>query len=126
MTIANDHNLLFPAMNGSNLSGEFEVSGSPVVLRAFNLQGQQTIRIEQSARWACDSVVWGPLSVCCPVVLSPRITQVVLAVSGIYRAYIDDPDELGYDDVVAVQNVVSLAEPDKTITCCSGGQYVAQ
>ena len=117
-SVSNTHNLLFPAEMGGNRSSEFEVTDTAVAIRAFNLRGDQLIRVEQSAHYGCDSVVWGPLSLCCPVVLSVRLTQVVIAVSGTYRVYIDDPGELGIDDIVATQHAVQLARPDLTITCC--------
>lgn len=117
-SVSNTHNLLFPAEMGSNRSSEFEVTDTAVAIRAFNLRGDQLIRVEHSAHYGCDSVVWGPLSLCCPVVLSVRLTQVVIAVSGTYRVYIDDPEELGIDDIVATQHAVQLARPDLTITCC--------
>ena len=119
--IGNTHNVLFPNDTGSNRSSEFVVTDQPVVLRAFNLRSGQLVRVEQGYYYGCDSVVWGPLALCCAVALSVQLTQVVLAVSGVYRVYIDDQTDFGIDDIVVTQHVAQLADPKLTTTCCSGG-----
>lgn len=109
-------NQLFPTASGTNLSHEFVVNRKPVVIRAFGLQGSQRVVVEQGARLPCDVYVWGPLRICCPVELSVNTTQIVLGVSGIYRTFIHDPDDVGIEDITVVQHVVELNE--STTTCC--------
>lgn len=114
--ISIEANKLFPTLSGTNLSHEFVVNKKAVVVRAFGLRTGQRVVIEQGARLPCDVYIWGPLRICCPVELNPNLTQVVIGVSGLYRAYIDDPQELGIEDITVVQHVVDLNE--KTTTCC--------
>lgn len=112
------HNQLFPNDEGSNLSHEFSVTSLPVVLRAFGLVEGQRVRIEQGAHLPCGAAVWGPLRICCPIELTPELTQVTLGTSGLYRAYIDDPDDAGIDDVTVVQHTALLTK--HTTRCCDG------
>lgn len=112
------HNQLFPNEEQSNVSHEFTVYRDPVAVRAFGLIENQRVRIEQGARLPCGNMVWGPLRICCPVELHTMLTQVVLGTTGLYRAYILDPDELGIDDITVVQHRAEVYKP--TTRCCEG------
>lgn len=112
------HNQLFPNEEQSNLSHEFNVNRHPVVVRAFGLIDGQRVLIEQGARLPCGDVVWGPLRICCQVELTPTLTQIKLGASGLYRAYISDPNEQGIDDITVVQHETMV--DTRTTTCCEG------
>lgn len=112
------YNQLFPNEEQSNLSHEFYVHHQPVVVRAFGLVAGQEVRIEQGAKLPCGDVVWGPLRICCPVVLTPTLTQIKLGTTGLYRAFIHDPNEHGIDDITVVQHITRVDA--RTTTCCEG------
>lgn len=97
------HNILVPNPDGSNLSHEFTVGSKPAVLRAFNLRENQTVRIEQGVNLQCMNPQWGPYLPCdgCPDLSTSR-TALLILYSGLYRVFVNDPGELGIDDVVVV------------------------
>lgn len=99
----NSQNILIPNSDASNLSHEFTVGLKPVVLRAFNLQAGQTVRVEQGVYLYCMNPRWGPYLPCdgCSDLTTSR-TALLILYSGLYRVYVHDPNEAGTDDVVVV------------------------
>ena len=95
--------ILIPSTDGSNLSHEFVVGLKPGVVRAFNLRADQRVRIEHGVYLQCMDPRWGPYLPCdgCSDLTTSR-TALLILYSGLYRVYVDDPGELGIDDVVVV------------------------
>ena len=116
MNVSKNQALLFPSETGTNLSHEFMVRQHPVVVRAFGLIEGQRVMIEQGILLPCGDVRWGPHRICCQVELTPTLTQIVLGVTGLYRAYISDPNEDGIDDIAVAQYPAMIAQ--ETTTCC--------
>lgn len=108
-------NELIPNADGSNLSHEFVVGSKPVIIRAFNLVEGQSVFIEQGVRLNCGVPVWGPYRRADHnadmTQLLPDVTAVIVTLSGLYRVFVYDPDELGIDDVVVVQH-------EQATNCC--------
>lgn len=123
--VQRSNNQLFPTGIGTNLSHEFEVTDRPVTLKAFNLEEGVELIIEMGATFACDKI-WGPYRPnCCLVKITHERNAILLGVSGLYRVFIHDPEELGFDELVLIQHVVDSHHPvpdfcgcEETIPAC--------
>lgn len=109
-------NVLFPNNDISNISHSFEVTDTPVVIRAFNTRKGDKLLIEQSAGNGCENL-WGPLVLCtCQEGLIWPRSAFILGISGTYRLlYVrDDNDTSSFENITVTQNVAVSHH----INCC--------
>lgn len=113
--VSRNNNTLFPTALGTNLSHEFVVNSKPVVIRAFNLPVGVELKVEMGALFACNSNIWGPYAPCGKqFMIDTTHNSVRIAVSGLYRMFVSDPNDVGYEDLVVVQHEADVSEFD----CC--------